>query len=476
MTSALKKLFSQTAVYGISSILGRLLNYLLVPLYTRVLATSEYGIVTDLMAYMSFMLVVYSYGMETTFFRFSSQKEYNSHDVYGTVLSLVGFTSILFTALFIAFAQPIATLLSYPQYPQYIVYLVVILALDTISAIQFAWLRKQEKAGLFALIRLVNIFLNIILNIYFVGYLKKGVEYIFITNVITSLLTTLILLPFTFPKKFTFQPKWIRPMLIYGSPLLISGLAGMINENLDRILLKRYLPQGFYPNLTNDDVVGIYGACYKLSIFISLVVQAFRYGAEPFYFKKSADSDAKQTYSKIMDYFVPAIFLICIIVTAFLNEIGLLIGKNYRSGLYIVPVLLIANAFLGIYYNLSVWYKLTQKTQWSTYIALVGAGITLLINITGIPLYGMIASVYATLCCYAVMMILSYLTGQKFYTIPYKIKSLLFDILLGIGIIFTLVYLPVHQWHILMQYLFKSSLIVLYAGVFVWKNKLFAKK
>lgn len=467
MSSGLKKLFSQTAIYGISSILGRLLNYLLVPLYTRVLDTAEYGIVTDLMAYVSFMLVVYSYGMETTFFRFSSQKEYNSNDVYGTILTFITFTSLILTSIFIIFARPIASILSYAQYPQYIIYLAIILALDTISAIQFAWLRKQEKAILFAIIRLINIFLSIILNLYFVGYLKKGVEYIFITNVITSALTTLIVLPLTLPKKFTFRLNWIKPMLIYGSPLLISGLAGMVNENLDRILLKRYLPEGFYPNLTNDDVVGIYGACYKLSIFVSLVVQAFRYGAEPFYFKKSIEVDAKETYSKIMDYFVPAIFLVCIIVSAFLNEIGLLIGKNYRSGLHIVPILLIANAFLGIYYNLSIWYKVTQKTEWSIYLSLIGAGITILINVVGIPIYGMMASVYATLFCYASMMIISYLVGQKFYPIPYKVKSLIGYVILGIGIIFLWQY--IESWNISIQYLFKVGVILGYAGLCVTK-------
>lgn len=474
MSSAIKKLFSQTVVYGISSILGRLLNYLLVPLYTRVLAPAEYGIVTDLMAYMSFMLVVYSYGMETTFFRFSSQKVYNSHDVYGTIFLMITVTSILLTTLFIVFAQPIANLLSYNAYPQYIVYLSVILALDTLSAIQFAWLRKQEKAILFAIIRLLNIFLNIILNVYFVGYLKKGVEYIFITNIITSLCTTIILLPLTFPKKFVFQSRWIKSMLIYGAPLLVSGLAGMINENFDRVLLKRYLPQDFYPNLTNNDVVGIYGACYKLSIFVSLAVQAFRYGAEPFYFKKSADKDAKQTYSNIMDYFVPAVFFICIVVTAFLDEIGILIGKNFRSALHIVPVLLVANAFLGIYYNLSVWYKLTQKTQWSVYIALIGAGITILINLFGIPFYGMMASVYATLLCYAVMMILSYYFGQKFYPIPYRIKNLLFYIFFAIGLIIVLTHLPVH--HLLVQYAIKLLAIALFVIVFLWQNRIIFKR
>lgn len=478
MSSTLKKLFSQTAIYGISSILGRLLNYLLVPLYTRVLATSEYGIVTDLMAYVSFMLVVYSYGMETTFFRFSSQKEYNPNDVYGTVLTLITGTSVVLTAMFVVFAQPVANLLSYGAYPQYIVYLAIILALDTISAIQFAWLRKQEKAVLFAVIRLINIFLNIILNVYFIGYLKKGVEYVFITNVATSLCTMLILLPITFPKKFTFQSQWIRSMLLYGSPLLISGLAGMINENLDRILLKRYLPQGFYPNLTNDDVVGIYGACYKLSIFVSLAVQAFRYGAEPFYFKKSADTDAKETYSKIMEYFVPAVFFICVAVTAFLPELGLLIGKSFRSGLHIVPVLLVANAFLGIYYNLSVWYKVTQKTQWSLYVALVGAGITLGINILGIPVYGMMASVYATLCCYAGMMLLSYYFGQKFYPVPYKVKSALFYFIFGIMLMVLLVQLPLQEWSIFVQYSVKAGAVLLYAVVFAvqYKKQFFVSK
>jgi O-antigen/teichoic acid export membrane protein len=475
VNTTLKKLFSQTAVYGISSILGRLLNYLLVPLYTRVLATAEYGIVTDLMAYVSFMLVVYSYGMETTFFRFSSQKEYNADNLYGTILTLITGTSVLLTAIFVIFAQPIANLLSYNAYPQYIMYLAVILALDTISAIQYAWLRKQEKTLLFAGIRLTNIFLNIILNVYFVGYLKKGVEYIFITNVATSLLTTLLLLPITFPKKFTFQSVWIKSMLIYGSPLLISGLAGMINENLDRILLKRYLPQGFYPNLTNDDVVGIYGACYKLSIFVSLAVQAFRYGAEPFYFKKSADSNAKEMYSKIMEYFVPAVFFICVGVTAFLPEIGLLIGKNFRSGLHIVPVLLVANAFLGIYYNLSVWYKVTQKTQWSLYISLAGAGITLGVNIFGIPRYGMMASVYATLFCYGVMMLLSYYFGQKFYPVSYKVKNALFYIIFGSVLMILLVHLPVQEWDIVWQCTVKLMATVLYAGVFMWQNRVFAR-
>lgn len=471
MNTTLKKLFSQTAIYGISSILGRLLNYLLVPLYTRVLAPAEYGIVTELMAYMSFMLVVYSYGMETTFFRFSTQKRYNPNDVYGTILMLISFTSILLTGILIIFAQDVANVLCYSAYPQYVIYIVIILALDTISAIQFAWLRKQEKAMLFAVIRIGNIFLNIILNVYFVGYLKKGVEYIFITNLITSLFTTLMLIPLTVPKRFTFEYKWIKSMLVYSTPLLVSGLAGMINENLDRILLKRYLPQGFYPNLTNDEITGIYGACYKLSIFVSLAVQAFRYGAEPFYFKKSIDADAKQTYAKIMDYFVPAVFLICLIVTAFLDEIGLLIGKNFRWGLHIVPTLLVANAFLGIYYNLSVWYKVTQKTEWSTYIAVIGAGITLVFNFIGIPMYGMMASVYATLSCYGIMMVLSYYYGQKFYPVPYNVKHSVFYIVFAIVLMGLLRYLPIKDWYIGIQYGVKLIGISLYLGVFLYFEK-----
>ncbi|MCS7029648.1 MAG: oligosaccharide flippase family protein [Bacteroidia bacterium] len=470
MTKALQKLLSQTAFYGISSLLGRLLNYLLVPLYTRVLEPSEYGIVTDLMAYMSFMLIIYSYGMETTFFRFSTKKEYNLNDVYGTIFMLITLTSTALTTVLIVFSKPIASGLSYEAHPQYIVYLAILLALDTISAIQFAWLRRQEKVALFVSIRFANILLNIALNLYFVGYLKKGVEYIFITNVVASLFTVLVLFPLTFPKRFSFKLSWIPSMLRYGSPLLISGLAGMVNENLDRILLKRYLPQGFYPGLSNDEVVGIYGACYKLSIFVSLAVQAFRYGAEPFYFKKSTEEDAKETYRKIMDYFIPAVFFICVFVTAFLDEIGLLLGRNFRSGLHIVPILLLANAFLGIYYNLSVWYKITQKTEWAVYISLVGALLTILINFIGIPIWGMMASVYATVISYGTMMTLSYYFGQKFYSVPYNLTTFIRYFLITIGFIALLFYVPIKEWHIVGQFGIKMFLIMIYVGVF-WYDK-----
>jgi len=437
----LKQLAGQTAIYGLSSIVGRLLNYLLVPLYTRYFIPAEYGVVTELYAYVAFLVIILTYGLETAFFRFS-QKKYDKDLVYSTSLISLIISSILFVFIMISSQQTIANWLEYPQNPEYVMWFALIIGLDAVSSISFAKLREKEQAARFALVRLVNIFINIGLNLFFIIYCpyalenglpttdfvnsiydpKVGVGYIFISNLFASGVTILMLLPEMIKSSWGFNIMLWKKMMWYALPLLVAGLAGMTNETIDRILLKQLLPQG----IDKMAAIGVYGAFYKISIIMILFIQTFRFAAEPFFFSQEKQHNSRKIYADVLKYFVILASLIFLSVMLYLDVVKHFIGSSFHSaeGIEIVPILLMANLFLGIYYNLSIWYKLTEKTGYGAILAIFGAIITLILNIILIPRIGFIGSAWATLFCYFSMMVGSFLIGRKHYSIPYDLKRI----------------------------------------------------
>jgi len=434
--SILKKLAGQTAIYGLPTIIGRLLNYLLVPLYTiDNFSRAEYGTVNEMYAYVSFLNIILTYGMETALFNFSVQAQ-NKNKVYGTILTSVMTTSATFIALLVIFSQPIASVIRYPEHPEYIVWFALILGMDAVTAIAFAKLREQNKAKIFAAIKLLNILTNIFFNVFFLLFCRKvfatpgsafypfvekvyspetGVGYVFISNLIASAATLAVLAPSFFRMKMQFDFSLLKEMLPYSLPLLLAGLAGMTNETLDRIFLKYLLPEN-----SALESVGVYGACYKLSLIMTIFIQAFRFAAEPFFFSHSVEKDARKLYARVMNYFVIVCMGIFLLTMLFLPWLKYFIGKNFWEGLAVVPILLLANFCLGVYFNLSVWYKLTNRTLFGAYISLGGAVVTIALNIALIPVMGYMGSAWATLICYALMMIASYIFGQRYYKVPYQ--------------------------------------------------------
>lgn len=438
MNNSIKKLAGQTAIYGLSSMIGRLLNYFLVPLYTIAFLPEQYGIVTEFYAYVTFIIIVLTYGMETGFFRFSQEKA-QFEKCYATSLGSLFVTSALFLILVNLFAHPISNLIQHSDHPEWVRWFAIILAFDAFSSIPFAKLRYQNRAMRFAFIKFAGIIANIFLNLFFIVACPRiaannpdsfllfaynaniGIGYIFISNLVASSLTLLLLLPDIFEVKMKFNPALLRKMLWYSFPLLIGGLAGMVNETIDRVLIKYMLPGSDTYVMAQ---LGIYGANYKLSIMMTLFIQMFRYAAEPFFFSSAKDKNSKKLFADVMTYFVIFGLLIFLGITGYLDIVKYFIGPNYHAGLVVVPILLLANLFLGIYFNLSVWYKLNNKTRFGAYLSIFGAIITIILNILLIPVMGYVGSAIATLVCYALMMVASYLLGRKHFKIPYDLKKI----------------------------------------------------
>ncbi|MBI1286963.1 MAG: oligosaccharide flippase family protein [Flavobacteriales bacterium] len=441
--SVLKKLAGQTAIYGLSSIVARFLNYLLVPLHTAVFVPQQYGIITEMYAYVAFLIILLTYGMETAFFRFNSKEGQEPKTVFSTILSSLLGTTSMFILMAVVFAQPIADWLLYPDNKEYVVWFAIIVGLDAVSSIPLARLRSQNKAKTFAGVNIANVAVNVGLNLFFLKYClplvksgggnwltdtfydpNTGVGYVFIANLLASIVKFLLLSPTMISGFVRPHFQLLKPMLIYALPLLVAGLAGMMNEMFDRVMLKRLL----IPTKGMDAAMfqlGIYGACYKLSIIISLMIQAFRYAAEPFFFSQEKEAGSRQLYAKVMTYFVWVLAGTFLFVMLYLDLFKHFIpNKIYWEGLKVVPILLMANIFLGIYYNQSVWYKLTDKTSYGAGLAIFGAIITLVLNLLFIPKYGYMASAWATFACYGSMMVVSYLLGRKFYPVPYELGKL----------------------------------------------------
>lgn len=480
-----KKLAGETAIYGMSSIVGRFLNWWLVPYYSFIFVPEVYGIVTNLYSYVAFFLVLLTYGMETSYFRYASRNT-RPEQIYSTSLISLFATSLSFIILIYAFKEDIAILLNYHDNEEYIFWLSIILGLDAFTAIPFARLRLNNRPVKFATLKLLSIAFNIGLNLFFFSVCPKiiennpdsiintfyspetGVGYVFISNLLSSALTLILLLPEIYKMTLHFDVKTLKQMLNYGFPILIVGLAGMVNQNIDKILIPFLIPEDQNPMLQ----VGIYGANYKLAVLMNMFIQSFRYAFEPFFFSRDSNADDTVIYSRVMKYFVVFGLFILLGMVLFIDILKVIIDADYHEGLKVVPVILMANLFYGIYFVLSLWYKLKDLTRYGAYMALIGAAISLLLNILLIPVMGYTGSAIAVFVCYLTMMIISYVWGQKYYPVPYDLKrmGLYFVIAAGIYII-SFVSFDLSN---IIKYSFNSILLLIFIfTVFIFEKKEF---
>ncbi len=445
----LKRLASQTAVYGVSSVFGRFLNYLLVPFLTYTFAPAEYGVVAEFYAYMGFLAVVLMFGLETGYFRFRSGGEWSSEAVYGTVLRFLVLANVFFLLVVYWLSEPIADLLRHPEHPEYVWWSAAILALDAVGAAAFARLRAEDRAGRFATLKLLEIGANVGLTIFFIYVCRRafeadpqsllgqlwdpriGVGYVFIANLAASLLKLLLLAPQMRDGFGAFDAALFGRLIRYSLPMVIIGFAGIINEMLDRAALKYLLP---FDNETNMAQLGIYSACYKLSILMQLFIQAFRYAGEPFFFNYAKHSDARRTYAQVLNWFVICCVFLFLLVTLYMDVFQYFVGSAYREGLGVVPVLLLASLLLGIYVNLSIWYKLTDRTLMGAGVSLVGSAITIGLLLWWVPRYGYEGAAWAHLVCYGSMVLMSYLLGRRYYPVPYEVGRVAGYVGLGVGL------------------------------------------
>lgn len=427
--------------YGVSSIFARFLNYLLTPYLVGILATASYGEMSLVYAIIPFLNVIFTYGMETTFFRFSNNGEDNKK-VFNTIsLSILASTIALTTTLLFA-RDEIAILLRLKDHPEFITWATWIIALDTLSTIPFAKLRNDNRPRKYALIRVVGILINIAFVVFFYSILPSiaaknpasflaswynpniGAGYVIIANIIQSAITLILLAPQFFAVRWQWDNVLWKQMMLYALPIMIAGFGGMVNETFDRVMLNWLAPVSSATDAKAQ--VGIYSACYKLSILITLFIQAFKMGAEPFFFQQAKGEDAPKTYARVMNYFVITICVMFLVVMLFIDVWKYFIpNKEMWEGLKVVPILLIANMCLGVYYNLSIWYKLSHSTRPGATITFIGAGVTILVNFLFIPYFGYVACACATMLCYATMMVVSYIWGQRIYPVPYQTMKLL---------------------------------------------------
>lgn len=472
--AGVKSLAKDTAIYGMSSIVGKFLNWCLTPLYTYLLIPEEYGIIVNLYAWIGLLLVLLTYGLETGFFRFANDPEKgDSQTVYSTCMTSLGVTTLLFLGLVSVFLSPISSALQCEQHPEYITLIALIISFDVFSALPFAYLRFKLRPLRFAFLKLLNIGLTICLNLFFLlacpAIYKShpewinwfydpayGAGYILISNAIASFILLLCLTPEIFRIRWHFRYDLLRQILRYSFPLLILGLAGIMNQNLDKIL---------YPYLITDQAeamnqLGIYGANAKIAVVMIMFTQAFRYAYEPFIFARAKSEDKRSTYALAMKYFIIVDLLIFLGVMFFLDIIRYFIDPRYFAGLKVVPIIMMAELFSGVFFNLSLWYKLTDRTHWGVWFSLIGLIIIVALNLTLVPHFGYVACAWAAFACYLVMMLLSWLVGQKYYPVAYDLKSI------GKYTALALILYVLGMWpeidHIVLRLAYRTLLLCLY--------------
>ncbi|HPW61477.1 MAG TPA: polysaccharide biosynthesis C-terminal domain-containing protein [Cyclobacteriaceae bacterium] len=422
--SKLKRLAGDTVLYGLGSILPRMLNYLLVPLHTKnMFSTAEYGEITKLYAFVGVINIIYMFGMETAYFRFATKPGSDSKRIFNLAQTSVIIISGAITLLLIAFATPITASLQISN-SQFVTWLALTMFVDAIVAIPFARLRLEKRPLLFASAKIINVLVLVGLNYYFLKISfdpAVGIGYVFMAN----LLANAFFLLFFIKTLISWRPAWDKSlspqMFQYAYPVMITGVAGMINEMFSRSMLDWRLPQNFYAGISGKEAGGIFGACYKFAVFMNLGIQAFRYAAEPFFFSNAHEKNSPTLFAKVNHYFVVTCCVVLLGISINLDIFKYFIGENFWSGLSIVPVLLLAYLFLGIYYNLSVWFKLTDKTYFGTFITLLGVVVTIAGNFILIPIMGFMGSALAALGCYSIMAISCYFLGQRNYPIPYTV-------------------------------------------------------
>ena len=460
--AGLKSLLKDTAIYGISSIVGRFLNYLLVPIYAASMsaASGGYGVVTEVYAWTALLMVILTYGMETTFFRFVNKDTETPQKVYSTVLTMVGSTSLLFVALGMVFLHPIASMMGYAEHPWYVGMMMIVVAMDAFQCLPFSYLRYKRKPLVFAGLKMLFIVLNITLNlIYYVGMGGSDVFYAFFFNLICTSVIMLLLIP-QIKLGGGFDGALAKRMLNYSYPILILGIAGILNQVADKIIFRHV-----YPGEDAQVQLGIYGAASKIAMIMAMLTQAFRYAYEPFVFSKSKDKDSKLMYANAMKYFIIFTLLAFLAVVFYIDILKYILAPDYWSGLKVVPIVMMAEIFMGIYFNLSFWYKLIDETKWGAWFSFAGCAVLIAINVFFVPIYGYMACAWAGFAGYGVAMLLSYFVGQKKYPIQYDFKSIGKYVAMA-GVLYVISeYLPFESVWVLL--VIRTCLLLVFVGYIV---------
>lgn len=482
MASGIKSLVKDTAIYGLSSIVGRFLNWCLTPLYVYIFTeTSEYGKVTYIQGLVALFMVLLTYGMETGFFRFMNKKEENPDKVYSSILTSLFVTSLAFVIICFMFISPIANWMKYTEHQDHILIMVVTVALDAFMVVPFAYLRYKKRPLRFVALKITFIALNIFLNIFFLVICPSiykgnpelidwfynpntGIGYIFIANLIANVVLMLLLIPYITEVKYSFDKSLLLRIYKYSFPLLILGIAGVINQTVAQLV---------YPHIFSNlneaySMLGIYNACLKITVVITMFTQAFRFAYEPFVFAKSKNEDNRQSYADAMKFFIIFALFVFLGVMFFMDILKYIVSENYMVGLSIVPIAMLGEIFFGIYFNLSIWYKLIDKTKYGATFSVLGCIITVLINVIFVPIYGFIASAWATFICNLIIMTISYLFGQKYYPIKYDLKTILLYSVLVAVLYVAGMYVQIDNEYLRLSY--RSVLLLIFAVVLIKRD------
>ncbi len=463
----LKSLAKDTAIYGLSSIVGRFLNYLMVPLYTHCMPkdSGDYGISVNIYAYTALVLVILTFGMETTLFRFANKEEEQPDTVFSTAIAFVCGLSTLFLCLIFGFITPISDTLGYAEHPEYLLMMAAVVSLDAIQALPFSYLRFRQRAIKFASLKMLFILLNILLNvIYFLWLRKTEVFYVFCINLWCTGLITFFFVPDFLRIRWKFSWSLLRRMLGYSWPILILGVAGILNQAADKILFPLV-----YPDSSQAQVeLGVYGACVKIAMIMAMITQAFRYAYEPIVFAKCKDSDKGEYYAAAMKYFIIFTLLAFLCVIGYMPILQHLIG-DYREGLRVVPVVMAAEIMMGVYFNLSFWYKLIDRTIYGAWFSLIGCAVLFAVNIWGIPRYGYMACAWGGFAGYGTAMLLSYVVGQIRNPIPYPMRSIAVYVLLA-GVLYALMEVLPQEWPTLLTLSVNTLLIITFVSYIIYKD------
>ena len=464
----LKSLAKDTAIYGLSSIVGRFLNYLLVPLYTYYMPheTGDYGVSTNIYAYTALILVLLTFGMETTLFRFANDEHYKPDTVFSTAMATIGSLTTVFLLMIFGFIGPISQALGYEHHHEYLLMMAVVVALDALQAIPFSYLRYQKRAIRFASLKLLFIAMNIALNLfYFVVLGKTTVFYVFFINLICTGFITLFFLPDLFRIEWKFDGKLLTTMLSYSWPILILGIAGILNQVADKIIFPLVYPDKEQANV----LLGDYGSCVKIAMIMAMITQAFRYAYEPIVFAKSKDADKTEYYASAMKYFLIFTLLAFLCVVGWMPVLQYIIGERYREGLGVVPIVMAAEIMMGVYFNLSFWYKLIDKTIYGAWFSLTGCAVLFAVNILFIPEYSYWACAWGGVAGYGTAMVLSYVIGQQKNPIPYPMKDIATYVVVTIVLFAAMKAVP-DSWPTVLTLAVNTTLIILFLALIVKKD------
>jgi O-antigen/teichoic acid export membrane protein len=455
----LKALAKDTAIYGLSSIVGRFLNYLLVPLYTNCMPkeSGDYGVSVNIYAYTALALVVLTFGMETTLFRFANKDGEKPDTVFSTAMVVIGVLSAIFLLAIFGFITPVSKFLGYADHHEYLLMMAAVVVLDALQAIPFSFLRFQKRPIKFASLKLLFILFNILLNvIYFIVLEKAEVFYVFCINLWCTGLITFFFVPDLFKVKWRFDFSLLKRMLSYSWPILVLGVAGILNQTADKIIFPLV-----YNETDGTAQLGVYGACVKVAMIMAMITQAFRYAYEPFVFSKAKEKDSKDYYAHAMKYFVIFTLLAFLCVVGYMDILKYIIGADYREGLVVVPIVMAAEIMMGIYFNLSFWYKLIDKTVWGAFFSFAGCVVLVAVNVFFIPQYGYMACAWGGFAGYATAMLLSYIVGQRINPIQYDLKSILSYVLLA-AVLYVAMCCQPETWSCWVRLILNTGLIAIF--------------